>query len=143
MGQGAVMLYNNSTGRDYLTVHDVQGQLPGFNWCYAKARQGTLGTKYADPVPVVTGEALPSGQTFVTELASDPGADYILQGPQGSSPAWVHPFPLAVIQPGWAFMVYDSVQENKLFGISFYFEMVPAEDLDYSLADLALKLAGG
>ena len=137
----SIRLFNNSKGPFYLCVLDI---VPGLDWsyytvqfCFERIDSGTL---VAQTSSMVAGEAVPPGLIYADLRASYPPPVYypVLNNWNNT---WVHDFCFAVLPPGWSCTWFDTTIDTNARNLGLVWEFCEAQDLDGSLAELALKLA--
>lgn len=141
---GAVAyLFNNSTGRDLLAVWHVSALIELVPYAtLVGAIQGHNGNAGGATGTLVTGETAMPGALYVDDTATPPASDFYVPQNYSGADSWPHDYPLAILQPGWSLFLAIPGATGAQFNASFLWQRCGAEDIDGSLEDFALKLAG-
>ena len=125
-----VSLFNNSTGPYVIMVR-------WFSWIPVSNQllitgylQGTPPGTLQTVVPLVPGDATPTGQIFASDSATLITTDFTWQGQVNFPVVYPATFPLAVLLPGWAWITQGPAAATP-WTVGFFWEWIAIDELDY------------
>lgn len=138
-GNGAIMgVHNNSLGPDLLVIHHFETSVLAANIVEYGLRQGTIGSANPVPsVPLVTGEKQLAGAPYFSSTVGVLTTDTTLFMAAGIPYLWPHEWPVAVLLPGWDFIITCGAVAVGIRG-GILWETVSAELYWQQLEDLGL-----
>ena len=121
-----ISVYNNSTARDFVVVHHFDFSIAAIGAGGFYLAEGQVGASVGGDQVVVPGEAQPAGVMQTTTIAALPGGrTHTLVG-ASLSYQWPHEYPVAVLLPGWSFVIYNGTV-NVGLNASIWWEGVRAD----------------
>lgn len=130
MNWATVGLFNNSLGAYYLIVRSIRVSCTtteGVGLSYQNSKVGTAAGIIENMIP--TG-ATPPGQIAAIDSAVQFPPDYSLQIIANQDAFLPHDFPIAVIEPGWSFVLQDLDKTFNLIA-SIIYEYITPDELDF------------
>lgn len=125
---GSIALYNAGS-TVYLVVRALGFNSGGSNTLYSFYQPGIYGTFAAAGQALVYGQPPGSGSLYYNDTSSTPTADFYFilnAGPGILFP----PFPFAVVPPNTSYVITNE-EDSAFTGVSFYWEEIRVEELDY------------
>lgn len=128
--KGTISLYNDSTGNQILVVR-LLSVVTTAGETGLSSRTGILGTLYGHGQPITVGDARGPGAVYTIDTATTFASDfsYITSGNAGLLEPM---FPIAVLPPNAA-LVVQNTQSASNINVSFIYEAIAIEELDYFL----------
>jgi hypothetical protein len=121
-GSVSIQLFNNSEPAVYFYLYGLQVDYGVSGQLYAQINEGPQGTFFNNCFPVIADRGQPPGAVY--SGASPSGASLIAipwtwQGDQPTAP-YFSPFPMAVIPPGYGFLIYNGFGSAALIATFWY-----------------------
>lgn len=128
----AVGLFNNSTGPQYLVVRAMRiYDDTGVLFAQDYNLRGHLTSISQTSIPIVSSTPQIPGQVYYDDLAAFPdNTGYQFDGPKDTDVYWEQPFPLAVIEPNWSYVVVNATT-GDVTQVAFIWEAVDPDELDF------------
>jgi len=124
----AVALYNDTTGAELLAVLLLMVASGIGEYQQVGSLQGTIGSLVGHGIPVVSGDTPRAGAIYSTTNATVPTtADFTVASLDAAITLPPH-YPLAIVQPGWSFVVYNQTAGDSTT-VGFYWQIVHPEDI--------------
>lgn len=121
-----ISLFNNSTGAQYLVVRDLFIPTVSAAPAFVSQQQGQIGTTAGLQQPVVSSNAALPGLVFFNDTTTVYNSAWLW-----SNGSFSHEFPLAVLLPGWSFVVQARTGAQAL-AVGFIWEAIFADELDFA-----------
>jgi hypothetical protein len=121
-GSSSIQLFNNDSASHYFYLYGFQFNDFSSEQVYAQVSAGPIGTAWGNCYPVIADRGQPPGQIRTGKTPA--GADLISipwtwQGNQPTAP-YFSPFPMAVIPPGYGFLVYSGFTASAIIATFWY-----------------------
>ena len=122
-------LYNNGAGADLLVVWWANVQSGNVDYLNAASIQGPVGTMVGAVAPIITGDSTLSGTIYELDDANQIVPDLFIESGLYNGNQIFSTIPLAILQPGWSFVVQDTATGGT-GEASFIWQNVHPEDLE-------------